>query len=79
MKASLLMSQREFGFESGENGLWHYAVYGRIIPLEEIIEWIEAISIEDIKSTLLKILLNEKLPTVAAIGKIKKLMPYEEI
>ncbi|AEI88931.1 M16 family metallopeptidase [Candidatus Midichloria mitochondrii] len=78
VKASLLMSQ-ESSASRAERIAWHYAVYGRIIPLEEIIERIEAISIEDIKSTLLKILLNEKLPTVAAIGRLKKLMPYEDI
>ncbi|WHQ46944.1 MAG: insulinase family protein [Candidatus Midichloria sp.] len=78
VRASLLMSQ-ESSASRAERIAWHYAAYGRIIPLEEIIDRIEAISIYDIKSTLLKILSNEKLPTVAAIGKLKKLMPYEDI
>ena len=78
VKASLLMSQ-ESSSARAERIAWNYAVFGRIVSLDEIIGKIEAISTGDIKNSLLKILANEQLPTVAAIGKLKKLMPYKEI
>ena len=78
VKAGLLMAQ-ESSSARAERIAWHYAVFGRIVPIEEIIAKIETVSVNKLKSSLLQILTNEKLPTVASIGKLEKLMHYEEI
>ena len=53
------------------------AVFGRVMPIEELIEKVEALSCADIERAISRLLSSK--PTVAAIGPVSRLPNYDEI
>ena len=78
VKSGLLMAQ-ESSSARAERAAWSYSVFGRVIPIQEAIEKIESVSINDVQGLLVNMFKNQELPTVAAIGRLKNMVPYEHI
>jgi predicted Zn-dependent peptidase len=53
------------------------SVFGRVMPIEELIEKVEALSCADIERAISRLLASD--PTVAAIGPVSRLPSYDEI
>ncbi|NKB22254.1 MAG: insulinase family protein [Alphaproteobacteria bacterium] len=53
------------------------AVFGRVMPIEELIEKVEALSCADIERAISRLLSSK--PTVAAIGPVSQLPSYDDI
>lgn len=78
VKTGLLMSQ-ESSVSRAEKLAGNLAIFGKYIPVNDIIEKINAIQTSDIVNFAEKILTRNTRPTVASLGKIDKLYKYEEI
>lgn len=80
IKSSLLMAQ-ESTSNRAEKIIGNYAIFGRFITYEEIIQKVESITIDDIQNTMKKIITSSKVyrPTIAMIGKMQDVNKYEEI
>lgn len=76
VKASLLMSMESSG-NRAEKLVNNLSIFGRVIPNEEIVAKIDAITVEDIQNCL-KTLLSSKY-TLSAVGKIDQLQSYDSI
>ena len=76
MKMSLLTSLESPG-RRAEQMARHMLAYGRVMPRLEIIQAIDAITVDDVRRVGQGLLSAP--PTVAAIGPIKKLMPFDAI
>jgi len=76
MKMSLLTSLESPG-RRAEQMARHMMAYGRVMPRLEIIRAIDAITVEDVRRVGFGLL--KAPPTIAAIGPIKKLMPFDAI
>ena len=76
IKVSLLM-----GLEScarrAEQMARHVLAFGRVIPREEIVSAIDAITIDDVRRVGLAML--ETPPTITAVGPVKKLLDADRI
>ena len=53
------------------------ASFGRILPIDELIDKVDSLSCNDIEYAIGKLLTSN--PTIAAIGPISRLAPYDEI
>ena len=51
--------------------------WGRVIPAQEVIAKVDAVTVEDVRAAGVRLLAGA--PTLAAIGPIKKLPPLERI
>ncbi len=78
LKAGLLMSQ-ESSVARAEKLAGNFSVYGRYVPVSEIIEKIEKVSVQSVQDYANKIFSKDMRPTVASMGKIGKLYSYDEI
>ncbi len=78
VRSGLLMSQ-ENSVSRAEKFASNLAIYGRYIPITEVINKINAIEPKTIQTYLKKILTNTKQPTISSIGKIEKLYQYDII
>lgn len=78
VKASLLMSQ-ESSVARAEKLVGNLAVFGKYIPVSEIITKIEKVSIDSVQNYAKKILTDSSRLTLASLGKIDKLYNYDEI
>jgi predicted Zn-dependent peptidase len=76
VKASLLMAMESSGSRS-DKLVNNIATFGRVISNEEIVEKIEAITVEDVQNCMASIL--KKVCTVAAVGQIDGLQDYNSI
>jgi predicted Zn-dependent peptidase len=76
VKASLLMSMESSG-NRAEKLVNNLSIFGRVIPNEEIVAKIDAITVEDIQNCF-KTLLSSKC-TLSAVGKIDQLQSYDSI
>ena len=76
LKASYLMSRESSSSRCEQLGQ-QLLTYGRAIPLEEILERIEAVSEADINRLLGHLLAGP--PTLASIGPVARIEPFEEI
>jgi len=54
-----------------------FAMFGRILPIDELLDKVESLSCADIESAIGQLLTSN--PTIAAIGPISRLAPYDEI
>ena len=76
LKASILM-----GLESTSSRCEQLArqisVYGRVIPIDEIVAGVDAVSLEDVKRAAER--LTSSAPTVAALGPIENLESFDAI
>jgi predicted Zn-dependent peptidase len=52
-------------------------VFDRVMPIEELIEKVEALSCADIERAISRLLSSD--PTVAAIGPVSRLPSYDDI
>ena len=78
MRAGLLMGLESPISRAGQIAR-HFATFGRVLEMEEIIEQIDAITIDDVASLAQRLFLSGGKPTISAIGPIGKLMPFDEI
>jgi predicted Zn-dependent peptidase len=78
LRAGLLMSQ-ESSVARAEKLAGNHSVYGRYVPVSEIIEKIEKVDVASVQNFASKIFSKDMRPTVASMGKISKLYSYEEI
>ncbi|MFI4984227.1 MAG: M16 family metallopeptidase [Rickettsiales bacterium] len=78
VKASLLMSQ-ESSVSRAEKLVGNLAVFGKYMPVDEIIAKIELVNIDSVQDFAKKILSDSSRLTLASIGKIDKLYSYDEI
>jgi predicted Zn-dependent peptidase len=76
VKASLLMAMESSSSRS-DKLVNNIATFGRIIPNEEVVAKIEAITVEDVQNCMSSILKN--IATVAAVGQIDTLQDYNSI
>jgi predicted Zn-dependent peptidase len=76
MKASVLMS-RENSLSRCEQLAQHLLVYGRPLPLEEIVERIEAVDAAGLERVLAR--LRRSQPTLAVIGPTAGVDPFESL
>jgi predicted Zn-dependent peptidase len=53
-------------------------VFGRVIPIEELVQKIEAVTVDDVRR-LAGAIFTETAPTVAAIGPVSSLIDYDRI
>jgi predicted Zn-dependent peptidase len=78
VKAALLISQENMTSRA-EKLSANLAIYDRYIHTEEIIQKVEAITINDIQDHCKTIFSSGKQPTIASIGKIDNMKEYEDI
>ncbi len=78
VKASLLMAQ-ESSVSRAEKLAGNYAVFGRYLATEEILEKINQIDKQQVISLMLELLQKKSPPTLVSLGKIDKLYSYGEI
>ena len=78
VKAGILMAQ-ESSSSRVERLSATYARFDKVIPINELVANIDAISLYDIQVALKNILTNHELPTFASIGRLEKVMPYDEV
>lgn len=78
VKASLLMSQ-ESSVSRAEKLVGNLSVFGKYVPVSEIIAKIESVNIDSVQNFAKKILLDSSRLTLASLGKIDKLYNYDEI
>ena len=76
VRASLLMS-RESGASRAEQLAQQLLIYGRSVPLAEVLEKIEAVSLNDLRRVAGRLLASP--PTVTAIGPLARLESAERI
>lgn len=76
VKSSLLMSMESSGSRA-ERLVNSLSTFGRVISNAEIVEKIEAITVQDVQSCMQKMLAASC--TVAAVGQIESLQSYDEI
>ena len=76
MRAGVLMSLESPGARMEALGT-HFLVYGRAIPVEEILRKIQAVTAEDVARTAKRIFGGK--PTLAALGPLGGLEPYEKL
>ncbi|MFQ5533950.1 MAG: M16 family metallopeptidase [Sphingomonadales bacterium] len=77
LKAGLLMSL-ESSSARCEQIARQLLIFGRIIPVEELIEQVDAVDAQAVRKVARRILAAGK-PTVAAVGPIERLEPYDRI
>jgi predicted Zn-dependent peptidase len=78
MRAALLMGLESPMSRASQIGR-HYAIFGRVLEMDEIIAKIDAITVDDVAALAKHVFLEGAAPTLSAIGPIKNLMPYDEI
>lgn len=78
LKASLLMSQ-ESSVARAEKLAGNHSVFGRYVPVKELIEKIEKVDVASVQNFAKKIFSKDMRPTVASMGKISKLYTYDDI
>ncbi len=78
LKASLLMSQ-ESSVARAEKLAGNHSVFGRYVPVKELIEKIEKVDVASVQNFAKKIFSKDMRPTVASMGKISKLYSYDDI
>jgi len=78
LRAGILMSQ-ESTVSRSEKLAGNIAIFGKYIPVSEIIEKIEAIDTTGIEKFAAKVFSKESAPTIASMGKIGKLYNYDDI
>jgi predicted Zn-dependent peptidase len=76
IKVSLLMGL-ESSARRAEQMARHILAFGRVIPREEIVAAIDAITVEDVSRVALAML--ETPPTVSAVGPVRKLMRADAV
>lgn len=76
-KSSILMSLENTTSRASSNGN-DILIYDKIITKEEIIEEINSINMNDVKSSLFRLISSSE-PSVALYGKVKDTYDYEEI
>jgi predicted Zn-dependent peptidase len=76
MKMSLLTALESPG-RRAEQMARHILAYGRVLPREEIVSAIDAITVDDVRRVAHGLL--KAAPTLAAIGPVKRLMPYDAV
>lgn len=76
LKASILMALESTGARC-ERLATNLLVYGRIIPVEEIVAEINAIDVASIRRVARRVL--ESRPTIAAVGPVRSLASYDTI
>lgn len=76
MRAGILMSLESTGARMEALGS-HLLIYGRPIPVEEMVRKIEAVTAEDVARVARRIFAGR--PTVAAMGPLSGLEPYERL
>ncbi len=76
LKASMLMGLESCS-SSAEVLARQMLIFNRIIPIEEMVEMIEQVSLDNIQDTACKIF--SKKPTYTLLGSIDKYMPYDEL
>ena len=77
LKASLLMGM-EGPAARAEVHARQLQIYGRVLPAAEITESIDAVSLEEVKNLAGRLFYGVT-PTIAALGPLKNLDPYERI
>ena len=77
LKAGLLMSL-ESSSSRAEQIARQELVFGRVLPIEELVARVEAVDAEKVQSVA-KRLFDHASPVVAAVGPVGKLTPYEAI
>lgn len=78
VRAGLLMSQ-ESSVSRAEKLAGNFAVHGRYIDTNEILEKIDAIDLNAVHSIAKKLFVSQNNITVASIGKIKGIYEYDQI
>ncbi|MBA8667020.1 insulinase family protein [Holosporaceae bacterium 'Namur'] len=78
VRAGLLMS-RENPVSRAEKFASNLSIYGRYVPITEVIDKVNAIDPSKVQKYLRRILSNNKQPTISSIGKIDKLYQYDTI
>ncbi|OEY86975.1 peptidase M16 [Wolbachia pipientis] len=78
IKSQVLMSRESTSARAEILG-YYYSMYGRYISKEELIEKINAVTIEDIKKVAEELLLQHSKITIAAIGEINLMPSYDKI
>jgi predicted Zn-dependent peptidase len=76
MRAGILMSQESTGARMEGLGT-QLLIYGRAVPVEEMVRKIEAVSPDDVARVARRIFAGR--PTVAAIGPLGGLESYENL
>ena len=76
VRASLLMS-RESGASRAEQLAQQLLIYGRSVPLAEVLEKIDAVGLNDLRRVAGRLLASP--PTVTAIGPLARLESAERI
>ena len=59
VKSGLLMAQ-ESSSARAERAAWSYSVFGRVVPIQEVIEKIESVSINDVQGLLVNMFKKRK-------------------
>ncbi len=77
LKAGLLMSL-ESSSSRAEQIARQELVFGRVLPIEELVARVEAVDAENVQSVATR-LFDHASPVVAAVGPVGKLTPYEAI
>lgn len=78
VRAGLLMNQEKSAARA-DNMANNYAIFGRYITIEEIIQNINDIDTRAVQNMMSSILQNQMPPTFAAIGKLKQIKSYNDI
>lgn len=78
LKASVLMA-KESSMARAEKMASNYAVFGRFVPIYEIISKIDAVSTESLRSVMNKILIQDRKLTFSSIGNIDRVCAREEV
>lgn len=77
LKTSILMDQESTISRAEEIGRTNLS-FGKFLSAEDIIKKIDAVNKKDSMQLLRKVISSQK-PTLAALGNVKNLMPYEKI